>query len=130
MEIEKNALKKRSFIDLYSKTRRMIGKFVESAYVQGCIIFFAIFSLFNDYIRLLCIPQNADYAFWIITKLSFVIFSLEFLLSCLFLKKYLWSLNFLTDFVSVLSMINNISPGVLDGAYLDKFGNISQISGK
>lgn len=57
----------------------------------------------ND-IRLICLPKEADIYVDLIYLITFIVFMLEFILSCIVKENYVFSLFFWLDFVAVAAL--------------------------
>jgi hypothetical protein len=67
-----------------------------------------IYALFFDDIRILYIPKVADDAFFALTSIALVLFTLEIVLASLAKPGYRFSFFFILDVVSTVSLITDI----------------------
>lgn len=67
-----------------------------------------IYSLFGDDIRTLAFDRNADATFYILTSVSFVLFSIEIALACIAKEDYWLGFYFWLDLISTLSLLTDI----------------------
>jgi len=69
-----------------------------------------LYSLLGDDFRIMYADKSVDYVFTNLTIISFALFSLEIILSCLGQENYFNSFFFWLDLVSTLSLVADIKP--------------------
>jgi hypothetical protein len=67
-----------------------------------------IYCLFGDDIRQAAFNANEDPVFYYLTSISLGLFTIEIILSCLFLDDYVFSFYFWLDCISTVSLIFDI----------------------
>ena len=75
-------------------------------------LFFSVLTiwvLFGDDIKNLTTTIDSDSAFSVVTIVIMSLFLIEFILSCIFIDDYIFSFFFWLDFISVISMIIDVS---------------------
>lgn len=93
----------------YKKTRELVCKLVDSIYFNLLILIFSIFSLFNNDIRILCLPTSVDMVFVHLNEAVFFLFLLDLILCTLFKPGFFASFNFYLDLIALMSIIPDVS---------------------
>lgn len=91
-----------------SNFRNALGKQLDSRAFTVIITIFTIYALFGDDIRLAFFTYSEDTVFFSLASVSLGLFLLEFVLSLIGRKNYLWSYYFWLDLISIISMLPDI----------------------
>jgi len=112
-------------------------KLLENYYWIGMMSFVTFYALFADDIRILLLPKEADMTMDVLTLLAITLYLIELVLGVNCVDKYFGSFFFWVDFVSLLSMIPDVSffldafedgiGGASDGADIAKTGRASKV---
>lgn len=87
-----------------------LGWFVNHTIVQGIMIFFTLYALTGDDIRLLVFDKSYDNQFTNLNILTMSLFFAELLMSSIGIKDYFLSIFFWLDLISTISLITDIEP--------------------
>ncbi|CAG9331105.1 unnamed protein product [Blepharisma stoltei] len=82
--------------------------FLESNSLLAFMTIITIYALFGDDIRLAAFSKDEDDIFFSLATVCFALFSIELILSCLYKPDYIFSMYFLLDLLSTLSLITDI----------------------
>jgi hypothetical protein len=82
---------------------------LDHTYVQLFMTVITVYILFADDIKMICTTQEADDIFSAICVAIMSLFSIEFGLSCYAQKDYICGFYFWLDFISIISMLLDIS---------------------
>ena len=113
------------------------NKLLENYYWIGLMSFVTFYALFADDIRILLMPKEADIVFDILTIIAMLLYLTELVLGVMVVEGYFLSFYFWVDFVSLLSMLPDVSfvvrgiegglGGAGDGADIAKTGRASKV---
>jgi hypothetical protein len=90
------------------RMRSSLLRFLESKPVAIFMTVVTVYALFGDDIRLASAPVSADPAFFNVSFVVFLLYSIELLLSCVAKPNYLWSFYFWLDLVSTASVLVDV----------------------
>jgi len=71
---------------------------------------FTLYALIGDDVRLLTFSKKSDTAFLVLNLLTFILFTVELIISSLSVKDYFGSFFFWLDLISTISLIADIDP--------------------
>lgn len=77
-------------------------------FFQTVMTITTIYSLFGDDIRVLACDRYADVVFYILTSISFSLFTIEICLACVVKDDYWLGFYFWLDLISTLSLLTDI----------------------
>ena len=96
-------------ISICKKIRKKIGKFIESSIVTIFMLLITLFVLFASDVRYAFLKKSVDLTFEILSTVFFGFFCLEIILASISLDNYIFSFFFWLDFISTVSLIQEIS---------------------
>jgi hypothetical protein len=99
---------KKDSLSKIDKLKYFMHKLVDNMYFHIIILTLAVFSLFNDDVRLLAVPKSADILFHHLNETVFFIFLGEFLIMCFVKKKFFGSFYFYLDLISIISLLPEV----------------------
>ncbi|CAG9328862.1 unnamed protein product [Blepharisma stoltei] len=95
-------------IEAKSNWRLLIAKLLDHWYTQIFMITITLYALFGDDIRLAATTKDADIAFYVLTIICLVFFTLEIVLSSLVKEGYFLGFFFWLDLISTLTLVMDI----------------------
>ena len=81
---------------------------VETVTFQVVILLLSVFALLNDDIRLMSLPKSVDKIFIRLNEIVFCLLVAEFLILCIFKKKFICSFYFWLEVLSLLSLLPEV----------------------
>ena len=87
------------------KRKMKVRKFLDHYWTMGFMTALTVYALFFDDIRILAFPKQADDAFFGITLVGIILFTIEVCLGAYALPGYVGSFFFYLDIISTLTMI-------------------------
>lgn len=96
------------FIKKKSKCMEQSERLNNSWFFQGLMATITVYCLFGDDIRQIAFNADADPVFYILTIISFFMFSFEIVLSCLVKDDYWFGFYFWLDLISTISLIADV----------------------
>lgn len=88
--------------------KKKVGELVDNHIFSWVMTILTMYALFGDDIRLAYFEKDADDAFYFITLISFVMFSVEIIASSFSKDNYVFNFYFWLDFISTISLLADI----------------------
>ena len=117
--------------------KRKTNWFIDHWTVSIVMTIVTIYALFFDEIRILFIPKVADDAFYALTSIALILFTIEIVLASLAKPGYRFSFFFILDVVSTVSLLTDIgwimnlvlsgASGILGLAKMSRAGRITRL---
>ena len=91
-----------------SKCFEVTEKFLNSYFFQGLMTTITVYCLFGDDVRQIAFNAEADPVFYILTIISFFMFTIEIIISCIVQEDYWLGFYFWLDIISTVSLVADV----------------------